>query len=79
MILAAFALPFRSKGRLEAENAILRQQVIVLRRQVSAAESGRTESNISSLRMSSMSTLRVFTFSHDWGKGRAFLNNHFIF
>jgi hypothetical protein len=34
MILAALALPFRSKGRLEAENAILRQQVIVLRRQV---------------------------------------------
>ncbi len=34
IVLAALALPFKSKGRLEAENAILRQQVIVLRRQV---------------------------------------------
>ncbi len=34
IILAALALPFKSKGRLEAENAILRQQIIVLRRQV---------------------------------------------
>jgi Hsp20/alpha crystallin family len=34
IVLAALALPFKSKGRLEAENAILRQQIIVLRRQV---------------------------------------------
>ncbi len=34
IVLAALALPFKSKGGLEAENAILRQQIIVLRRQV---------------------------------------------
>ncbi len=34
IVLAALALPFKSKRRLEAENAILRQQIIVLRRQV---------------------------------------------
>ncbi len=34
IVLAALALPFKSKGRLEAENAILRQQIMVLRRQV---------------------------------------------
>ncbi len=34
IVLAALALPFKSKGRLEAENAILRQQIIVLRHQV---------------------------------------------
>jgi hypothetical protein len=28
------AAPFKSKSRLEAENAVLRQQVIVLRHQV---------------------------------------------
>jgi hypothetical protein len=30
--LAVLALPFKSKLRLEAENAVLRQQLIVLRR-----------------------------------------------
>ncbi len=34
IVLAGLALPFKSKGRLEAENAILRQQIMVLRRQV---------------------------------------------
>jgi transposase InsO family protein len=34
IVVATLALPFKSKGRLEAENAILRQQIIVLRRQV---------------------------------------------
>ena len=33
-VLAILTLPFKSKGRLEAENAALRHQVIVLRRQV---------------------------------------------
>ena len=32
--LTLFALPFKSKGRLEAENAALRQQLIVLQRRV---------------------------------------------
>src|SRR5262249_18297307 len=32
--LALFALPFKSKGRLEAENAALRRQLIVLQRRV---------------------------------------------
>ena len=32
--LTLFALPFKSKCRLEAENAALRQQLIVLRRRV---------------------------------------------
>src|SRR5271168_381939 len=33
-VLAALALPFKSKSRLEAENAALRHQLIVLRRKV---------------------------------------------
>jgi len=32
--LTLFALPFKSKGRLEAENAVLRHQLIVLQRRV---------------------------------------------
>jgi hypothetical protein len=32
--LALFASPFKSKGRLEAENAALRHQLIILRRKV---------------------------------------------
>ena len=34
IILASLALPFKANGRLEAENAALRHQVMVLRRQV---------------------------------------------
>src|SRR5437762_1408185 len=34
LFLALFALPFKSKSRLEAENAALRHQLIVLRRKV---------------------------------------------
>src|SRR5216117_2122853 len=34
-VLTLFALPFKSKSRLEAENAALRHQVIVLQRRVS--------------------------------------------
>ena len=33
-VLAALASPFKSKSRLEAENAALRHQLIVLRRKV---------------------------------------------
>jgi hypothetical protein len=33
-VLAILASPFKSKSRLEAENAALRQQLIVLRRKV---------------------------------------------
>src|ERR1700688_1697652 len=33
-VLAVLALPFKSKSRLEAENAVLRHQLIVLRRKV---------------------------------------------
>ena len=33
-MLAVLASPFRSKSRLEAENAVLRHQLIVLRRNV---------------------------------------------
>jgi hypothetical protein len=33
-VLAALASPFKSKSRLEAENAALRHQLIVLRRRV---------------------------------------------
>ena len=33
-VLAVLASPFKSKGRLEAENAVLRHQLIVLRRRV---------------------------------------------
>jgi hypothetical protein len=33
-VLAILALPFKSKCRLEAENVVLRHQLIVLRRQV---------------------------------------------
>jgi hypothetical protein len=34
-VLTLFALPFKSKSRLEAENAALRHQAIVLQRRVS--------------------------------------------
>ena len=33
-VLAVLASPFKSKSRLEAENAVLRHQLIVLRRKV---------------------------------------------
>ena len=33
-VQAILVLPFRSKGRLEAENAVLRHQLIVLRRKL---------------------------------------------
>src|SRR5512132_498149 len=33
-VLAVLAAPFKSKGRLEAENAALRHQLIILRRKV---------------------------------------------
>ena len=33
-VLAVLALPFKSKSRLEVENAVLRHQLIVLRRKV---------------------------------------------
>jgi len=33
-VLAVLAAPFKSKSRLEAENAVLRHQVIILRRKV---------------------------------------------
>jgi hypothetical protein len=33
-VLAIVASPFKSKSRLEAENAVLRHQLIVLRRKV---------------------------------------------
>jgi hypothetical protein len=33
-VLAVLTSPFKSKGRLEAENAVLRHQLIVLRRRV---------------------------------------------
>jgi hypothetical protein len=33
-VLAVLAAPFKSKSRLEAENAALRHQLIVLRRKV---------------------------------------------
>jgi hypothetical protein len=33
-VLAVLALPFKSKNRLEAENAVLRHQLIVLRRKL---------------------------------------------
>jgi hypothetical protein len=32
VVLAVLASPFKSKSRLEAENAVLRHQLIVLRR-----------------------------------------------
>jgi hypothetical protein len=33
-MLAVLASPFKSKSRLEAENAVLRHQLIVMRRKV---------------------------------------------
>ena len=35
-VLAILVSPFKSKSRLEAENAVLRHQLIVLRRKVKA-------------------------------------------
>jgi hypothetical protein len=34
LVLAVLASPFKSKSRLEAENAVLRHQLIVVRRRV---------------------------------------------
>jgi hypothetical protein len=34
LFLALFASPFKSKSRLEAENAALRHQLVILRRKV---------------------------------------------
>ena len=41
-VLAVLAAPFKSKSRLEAENAALRHQLIVLRRKVHGAFGSRT-------------------------------------
>jgi len=41
-VLAVLASPFKSKSRLEAKNAVLRHQLIVLRRKVGGALSFRT-------------------------------------
>jgi hypothetical protein len=38
-VLAVLASPFKSKSRLEAENAVLRHQLIVLRRKVEGSGS----------------------------------------
>jgi hypothetical protein len=40
--LAVLASPFKSKLRLEAENAVLRHQLIVLRRRLHVASGSRT-------------------------------------
>ncbi len=37
-ILAVLASPFKSKSRLEADNAVLRHQLIVLRRKKAPSE-----------------------------------------
>ena len=37
LFLALFASPFKSKSRLEAENAVLRHQLIILQRKVRGA------------------------------------------
>ena len=37
-VLAALAAPFKSKSRLEAENAALRHQLTVLRRKMQGAD-----------------------------------------
>ena len=42
-VLAVLALPFKSKLRLEAENAALRHQLIVLRRKRKVASGSRTK------------------------------------
>jgi hypothetical protein len=39
-VLAVLASPFKSKVRLEAENAVLRHQLIVLRRRLCLVASG---------------------------------------
>ena len=41
-VLAVLASPFKSKSRLEAENAALRQQLIVLRRKLQGRFGSRT-------------------------------------
>ena len=41
-VLAILGSPFKSKSRLEAENAALRQQLIVLRRRVKGGADSRT-------------------------------------
>jgi hypothetical protein len=41
-VLAVLAAPFKSKSRLEAENAALRHQLIVLRRKMQGGSGSRT-------------------------------------
>jgi hypothetical protein len=41
-VLAVLASPFKSKLRLEAENAVLRHQLIVLRRRLHGLSGSRT-------------------------------------
>jgi len=48
--LAVLALPFKSKLRLEAENAVLRHQLIVLRRRVRGRAQPTNNDRLSNLR-----------------------------
>ena len=50
-VLAVLVAPFKSKSRLEAENAALRHQLIVLRRKIQAAFGSRTTIACSTIRL----------------------------
>ena len=67
-VLAVVASPFKSKIRLEAENAVLRHQLIVLRRKPTAPASpwqnGFAERLIGSIRRECLDHIVVFGETH---------------
>jgi hypothetical protein len=58
-VLAMLASPFKSKSRLEAENAALRHQLIVLRRKVRGRAHLRDVGALASGRLSSLLALEI--------------------
>src|SRR5664280_32260 len=69
-VLAVLASPFKSKSRLEAENAVLRHQLIVLRRKVqgqSPADEQRPLVSYPAVSLVSINPER----SHDYPPGNA--------
>jgi hypothetical protein len=58
-VLAVLASPFKSKSRLEAENAVLRHQLIVLRRKVRRRVQPANNDRVASGRLSWLLALEI--------------------